>query len=107
MKGWSGRELTHGGGVFVCQELSFIISHLKLLVVLERTEREMTSGLGVIGKRKCYISEIGKQMSHQSTSDPIIFQISVFVKANYNLVVACLTSLAFPLKLWSKYSLAP
>lgn len=57
MKGWSGKELTHGRGVFVCQELSPIISQLKLLVVLERTEREMTSGLRVNGKRKCYISE--------------------------------------------------
>lgn len=34
-----------------------IVSQLKLLLVLERAEREMTSGLGVNGKRKCYISE--------------------------------------------------
>lgn len=32
-------------------------SQLKLLLVLERAEREMTSGLGVNGKRKRYISE--------------------------------------------------
>lgn len=37
--------------------LSSIISRLKLLVVLEKTEREMTSGLGVNGTIKCYISE--------------------------------------------------
>lgn len=36
---------------------SSTISQLKLLLVLERAKREMTSGLGVNGKRKCYISE--------------------------------------------------
>lgn len=44
-------------GIIEAELPSPIISPLKLLLVLERANREMTSGLEVNGKRKCYISE--------------------------------------------------